>query len=303
MKKLIRIIFDEVMARILNARRFNNPFCWVRLRMCLSFANRLVDEKDWYMIKLYSGMQTPLLDAIEYLAKVGDYSSVPRLETLLRHYLKKSEEGGRTSDWGGGEVTCFYGPMDYMPQYVQTAAIRALFALMAKADAENLAKELLAQAETNGLCERSLEEVSEFLELGYIGRGFWRDDARYQAPFKVPEDSIMLHQGYRGRADGSFIEYFLVYASQADYKVDKTADNSGFSWITATLVLGVSESESCSVKVKYIVHEDGVGVIDGLIFDLEDIFNDNYRKLKKLERLWLRFREGILPEARPEFVA
>lgn len=300
MKKLFRIIFDEVIGRFLNSRRFNNPFCWVRLHMYLSFAKRLVDEKRWYMIKLYSGMQTPLLDAIEYLESIRDASSIPRLRNLLEQYLKRRpvSERSRTSDWGDGEMTCFYGPMDYMPEYVQTATIRALLTLLAKEEAVKLAQELLAQAETNGLCERSIEEVTEFLGLEYIGRGFWKDDSRFRAPFAVPEGCIELQQGYRGRADGSFIEHFMVYAQKDDYWVRKTDDNSGFSWITARLVLGTSESKSRSVKVKYIVHEDGVGIIDGTIFDIDDILEDDYRELKKLEHLWLRFREGVLPEAR-----
>jgi hypothetical protein len=299
MRRLFNLMLAEVVGRILNRRRFNNPFCWVRLRMYRSFACRLVDKKDWYMIKLYSGMQTPLLDAIEYLAAIKDRSSIPRLKDLLTHYLKKPDDGkSRTASWGGGEVSCLYGPMDYVPEYIQTASIRALLSLLEKAEARKFAQELLAQAESNGLCERSIQEVSEFLKLDYIGRGFWRDDSRFKAPFAVPNDSVMLQQGYRGQADGSFIEHFLLCAKKEDYWVRKTDDNSGISWITATLVLGTSEENSYRVKVKYILHEDGSGVIDGTVFDVEDLYGGHYDKLKKLEHLWLRFSEGILPDTR-----
>lgn len=298
MKKLIKVILAELTGRIMNRRRFNNPFCWVRLRMYRSLARNLVDKKDWYMIKLYSGMQTPLLDAIEYLVMIEDRSSVPRLKELLAHYLKKPDGGeARTSSWGGGEVSCLYGPMDYMPERVQTAAIRALLALVGKEEAAKLAQELLAQAETNGLCERSIEEVTEFLGLEYIGRGFWKDDARFTAPFSVPTDSVTLQQGYRGRADGSFIEHFLVYAKKSDYVISKQCEDSrGIAWITAVLVLGKSPEKCRAVKVKYILDEDGTGTIDGSVVDY-DFYDGSYAGF---DHLWLRFRKGILPEVRLE---
>jgi len=52
-------------------------------KMYKELARKLVDEGEWFMIPLFSGMQTPILSAIKYLAKTNDIDSVPRLKRLF----------------------------------------------------------------------------------------------------------------------------------------------------------------------------------------------------------------------------
>lgn len=298
MKKQIWLILSEITARISNFRRHRFPLCWgVRLRMYRSLAYKHIEDGKWGMIRLYSGMQTPLIDAVEYLVAINDTLSIPRLRKLLTKYLVTPTNKGKIYDYGDGQVCHLFGPMDYMPERIQTAIIYALLELYTKDEATVFAKELLAEAEENGLCEDSLWAITRFLGLQYIGRGYWKNDEKYTAPFTVPANTIVLQQGYRGYKNGGFIEYFLLYADKDAYVISKRSEAAnGIAWITAVLVTGKSQERNRAVKVKYILHEDGSGVLDGCEFDW-DFYHESYADF---EHLWLRFRNGILPDIRLE---
>jgi len=92
-------------------------------------ARKLVEEGNWYMIRLSSGMQTPLLDAIRYIRERMDKESVHQLEKLRVKYSPRDKRLDVTFPFAGGVVTNHYGPADYIPKQIYEEINEALKAL------------------------------------------------------------------------------------------------------------------------------------------------------------------------------
>lgn len=133
-------------------------------KMYKSLARRLVDDGRIYMIPLFSGMQTPIFDAVEYLAEIGDCESIPRLKTLFGNYTVGPKDGdcGRTFNWQGFSVTTFYGPRDYLPPALQQFTANALLKLMSKNEAKEFVRQTLANAPVNCLSSETIVSLIRF---------------------------------------------------------------------------------------------------------------------------------------------
>lgn len=98
----------------------------VQVKMYPKLARKLVEQGDWYMIPLSSGMQTPIIDAILYLCEQKDTESVPMLKKLVKRYSPDNKKDKQTFSFGGGTVTILDGPIYYIPEQIHKEASRAL---------------------------------------------------------------------------------------------------------------------------------------------------------------------------------
>jgi N-formylglutamate amidohydrolase len=129
-------------------------------------AHRIIKKGDWYMTKLYSGMQTPLIDAVRYLADIKDVSAIPKLKALLqKYYTKQSNSKEQSFPFAGGKVTVVYGPMQYMPERIQTEIVWALVALMKEKEVKAFAYQMLAGDNINKFNPDSIKKLGSLFSL------------------------------------------------------------------------------------------------------------------------------------------
>lgn len=199
-------------------RRMN--YAGPRWIMYKELARKLVDEKRWFMISLYSGMQIPILDAVKYLAEVKDTESIPRLKELWEKYTGGISRGPRTYQWGEFTVTNSYGPADYVPHYVQNETAQALLRLLPEAEAGEFARTALenklytldswtARNLLRFVMERGQSELAPLLlslarslQKG-LERNGWRS---YDTLYKFQD---LAHAAYKLSADASIKEEAL----------------------------------------------------------------------------------------------
>lgn len=132
------------------------------LKMYKEFARKLVDDKEWFLIPLYSGMQNPLSDAIDYLASISDYDSIPRLRILLEKYMSGASEKKQEHQWGGYRVTVSYGPRDYISQSIQNHIVQALLQLLPINDAKEFVKEVFSRFDVRSMAHQTIETLTNF---------------------------------------------------------------------------------------------------------------------------------------------
>lgn len=126
-----------------------------RWRMNKGFARKLVDEGRFFMIPLNSGMQTPVIDAVEYLADTKDTDSIPRVRKLF----DKFTFGADTESFDGG-----WGPMDYMPPLIQAVAAEALLKLLPLPQAKEFAITALTKIGARHLGRDTVTNLLGFLK-------------------------------------------------------------------------------------------------------------------------------------------
>lgn len=140
-------MLDTVIGYLLNLRRKTLPGeigCF-KLRMYPRLARRFVDRQKWSYIRLHSGMQIPLKDAIEYLVEIEDRSSIERLKQLFLYYSKPVEPSEpKPQIFAGGTVT--YIPFHDEENVIQTRAARAVLMLMSQEEGFKFVSEIITGA-------------------------------------------------------------------------------------------------------------------------------------------------------------
>lgn len=121
-----------------------------RWMMYASLARDLVTQQKFFMLPLFSGTQTPILDAIEYLAKVNDRSAVP---SMFRLY----EANKRSVPPRSGS----FGPADYLPPQVGGSAVRSLLLLLSPEDGAMFVRHELNHADVSHLSENTLQVLMD----------------------------------------------------------------------------------------------------------------------------------------------
>lgn len=147
-----------ILAYVLNAkthitRRYLSGVAPIRMHTKL--ARRLVDEGDLHMLWLHSGHQVPLYNAVKYLEAIKDRDSIPRLKKLFQRYQGLPNKSGRP-------LWQTYGPSDYIPQAIQTTAMKALLKILSIKEAKEFIKENLSVDILRYFCDRTMSVIANF---------------------------------------------------------------------------------------------------------------------------------------------
>jgi hypothetical protein len=133
-------------------------------KMYKKLARELVAKGDWFFIALYSGMQIPLLDAIDYLAEIDDRESIPGLINLFARYTPgyKNNDEEKTYQHDGLIISAGWGPSDYIPEFLQTAAVKALLRLFTEEEAKKFVKESVLRGRSLRLNKETIRLLVNF---------------------------------------------------------------------------------------------------------------------------------------------
>lgn len=134
-----------------------------RMRMYRALSRSIVDTGERYAIPLSNGMQIPLLDAIDYLADIGDYDSIPRLKKLFGKYAQGLGETNKSYKWQDYAVTIIYGPDDYLPGIIQTHTAKALILLLHPTETKEFITETFTHAHAQSLSNTTIQTFVDFV--------------------------------------------------------------------------------------------------------------------------------------------
>ncbi|MEK7389517.1 MAG: hypothetical protein AAB036_07450 [Elusimicrobiota bacterium] len=142
-------LFHSVWARFSNRRNIASRKVFGvggPLTMHRSLARELVEENRLFSIPLFSGMQTPVFDAVEYLAEIKDAASIARIKALFEARSHPASRDRADASGPGYTVRFSWGPLDYLPGRLQGTAAKALLTLMPLADAKRFTTDVLSRA-------------------------------------------------------------------------------------------------------------------------------------------------------------
>lgn len=173
-----------------------------QLMMHTELARKLVEENRLWQRVRYSGMQTPLLDAVEYLAKIRDTDSIDRLRRLFdRRVYGESRSGPVTYTTPSMTVTAY--PDDSLASVLQSETAEALLDLLPSKEAGAFAAETLGQAGHSGLSHWAARRLLRFA----LAR-----EMRESAPALLRQ-ALATKQGYRPSYERLYLHEDLAYAA------------------------------------------------------------------------------------------
>lgn len=192
-------------------------------RMSRTLARKLVDEGEWFMIPLFSGTQTPLFSAIQYLHEIRDYESLPRLRTLFDKYTPGMPQGERTYPVSGGMVTNYFGPVDYIPARIQSRLAEVLLAMLPEMDARRFVEDAFSATTTGALAEDTFAALIRFAfdnQMSHLAPRFMSRAKYLKSEFDT--------KWRRFRSYGGGISFGQLYSSQhlfyAVWRLSEDAD-------------------------------------------------------------------------------
>ncbi len=136
-----------------------------RLKMYKSFARKLVGKGDWYTISLFGKKeQVPLMDAIEYLRRIGDEASVPILEDLFYRYAPQLKVGeiNKVHKQKNISETNANSPNSCMLKDIQYKTVEPLLELLNGLGLRSFIQETIRYCNKNSLSPGIIKKIVRF---------------------------------------------------------------------------------------------------------------------------------------------